>query len=86
MLHVLQRIESIHEMQAGYSLEYQNIQYTYIYIYIYIHKGFYKQITNTHLSMMVCILTLTLKDAICKIKIWNTLMPQKWSIQAVNHE
>ena len=40
MLHVFQMIESIHETQAGYSLEYENIHTWYIYI-IYLVYNIY---------------------------------------------
>ena len=39
------------------------------------HKVVYKQIVFTYSYLMVCFQTV--KDARCKVKIWDTLMSQK---------
>ena len=82
MLHVFQVVESIHEMQAGFTLEYQKNHTRHIFnINIFLsHTVFYKQLVFTHSYLMVCVLTLN--DAWCKIKIWNALMSQRQSLQA----
>ena len=80
MLPVFQRAESIHEKQAGFSLEYQNIRYTFnINILFSLHTVSYKEIGFTHFYLMVCVQTV--KDARSKIKISAALIPQKRFVQ-----
>ena len=41
MLHIFQKVESIQKMQAGFSLEYQNIHIRYMNMPFSLHKRFY---------------------------------------------
>ena len=50
------------------------------YKYTFFHKVVYKWIVFCHFYLMVCIQTV--KDNRCKIKMWDTLLPQKWSVEA----
>ena len=80
MLQVFQRVESIHEMQAGLSLEYQNIRYTFnINILFSLHAVSNKEIGFTHFYLMICVQTV--KDARSKIKIPAALIPPKRFVQ-----
>ena len=74
MLCMLQRVESIDQMQAGFSLEDHNIHARYI-----LHKdtylspqSFLQTKSDTHSYVMVFI---------CKMKLQDTLMSQKWPVQ-----
>ena len=81
MLHVFQIVESIHEMLAGFTLEYQSNHTRNIFnMFFSLHTVFYKQVVFTHSYLMICVQTLN--DAGCKIKIWNALMSQRRSLQA----
>ena len=48
--------------------------------YTFFHKVVYIWIVFYHFYLMVCIQTV--KDNRCKIKMWDTLLPQKWSVEA----
>ena len=50
------------------------------YKYTFFHKVVYIWIVFYHFYLMVCIQTV--KDNRCKIKMWDTLLPQKWSVEA----
>ena len=82
MLRVFQRVESIHETQAMFSLEYQNIHTRYIFninILFSLQIVFYKRIVFTHSYLMFCVRTV--KDGRCKIEIRDALMSQRRSVQ-----
>ena len=74
MLHLFQRVESIRETQAGPYLENQNIYTRYTYRYTDI-----QDMLSTH-SYLICVWNA--KDTRCKIKIRDTFLPKKWSLQA----
>ena len=74
MLCMLQRVESIDEMQAGFSLEDHNIHTRYIlYKDTYLSpQSFLQTRSDTNSYVMVFI---------CKMKLLDTLMSQKWPVQ-----
>ena len=70
MLHVFQRVESIHKMQEGLSFEYQNRHTRCMFninIIFFLHKIFEKRVLSTHTCLAICFRTV--KDTTCKIKI-----------------
>ena len=61
MLYMFQRVESIHEMPAGFSLEYQNMNARYIFninTLSSLHTVLYYRIVFTNSYLMVCFQTL----------------------------
>ena len=57
MLNMFQRAEVIHKMQAGFSLEYQNMHARYIFninILFSLHTIFKKHTVSSHSCVMVC--------------------------------
>ena len=71
MLHVFQKVETIHKTQTEFCLEYENIHTRYIlYKYTFLSpKNVYKRILFTY-SYLVCV---TAKDARCKLKMPDTI-------------
>ena len=61
-------------MQTEFSLEYQNKHMLF-----FIHKEFSKQIVMAHTYLMVP--TWIVKNPRCKVKLWDTLMSLKHSVQ-----
>ena len=61
--------------------EFKGMHTKYIqYKYTFFHKVVYKWIVFYHFYLMVCVQTV--KDDRRKIKMWFTLMSQKWFVEA----